>query len=102
MKKCPKIFRVAVARSAYYPTVGYGFGAQRDRGVYKSNLELEAPTNGPARNLFLAGLSTAVRRLTSGDEYEDRIKRARRVYRLRAMPSRTHALTRQRCQPSLF
>jgi outer membrane protein, multidrug efflux system len=50
---------VAVARSAYYPTVGYGLGAQRDRGIYKSNLELEAPTTGPASNLFLAGLSSA-------------------------------------------
>jgi outer membrane protein, multidrug efflux system len=50
---------VAVARSAYYPLVGYDLGAQHDRGVYKSNLELEAPTNGPAHNLFLAGLSCA-------------------------------------------
>jgi len=49
---------VAVARSAYFPLVGYGLGAQRDRGVYKSAPELSLPGNGPTENLFLAGLST--------------------------------------------
>ena len=32
---------VGVARSAYYPSVGYNSGAQRDRGVYKSTPSLD-------------------------------------------------------------
>jgi len=52
---------VAVARSGYYPVIGYDAGAQRDRGVFKSNPELSLPGNGQTQtqNLFLAGLSTA-------------------------------------------
>jgi multidrug efflux system outer membrane protein len=50
---------VVVARSAYYPLVGYDLGMQRDRGVYKSIPELSLPSSGQTQNLFLAGLSTA-------------------------------------------
>ena len=49
---------VGVARSAYYPHVGYDEGAQRDRGVFKLTPELELPTNERTQNLFLTGVST--------------------------------------------
>jgi multidrug efflux system outer membrane protein len=49
---------VVVARSEYYPQVGYDAGVQRDRGVYKADPELVLPS-GPTQNLFLGGLSTA-------------------------------------------
>jgi len=50
---------VGVARSAYYPSVGYNSGAQRDRGVYKSTPSLDLPAAGaPTSNLLLGGLST--------------------------------------------
>jgi outer membrane protein, multidrug efflux system len=49
---------VAVARSQYYPSAGYGLGLQRDRGVYKSTPTLDLPSNEQTQNLFLAGLST--------------------------------------------
>jgi len=49
---------IMVARSDYYPQVGYGLGVQKDRGVYKLIPELALPS-GPAQNLFLGGLSTA-------------------------------------------
>jgi len=48
----------SVARSAYYPLVGYALGAQRDRGVFRSNPELTLPSGGQTQNLFLGGLST--------------------------------------------
>jgi multidrug efflux system outer membrane protein len=47
-----------VARSAYFPTVGFDSGVQRDRGVFKEDPELDLPT-GQTSNLFLGGLSTA-------------------------------------------
>jgi len=47
-----------VARSAYLPTVGVEAGAQRDRGIYKSDPELALPTNTQSSNLFLGGLAT--------------------------------------------
>jgi multidrug efflux system outer membrane protein len=51
---------VGVARSAYYPSVGYDFGVQRDRGVYKDSPALDLPATGAStHNLFLGGLSTA-------------------------------------------
>jgi outer membrane protein, multidrug efflux system len=50
---------LGVARSAYYPTVGLESGAQRDRGVYKNNPDLDLPTATQSSNLFLAGLSTS-------------------------------------------
>jgi multidrug efflux system outer membrane protein len=51
---------VGVARSAYYPSVGYDFGVQRDRGVYKASPALDLPATGAStHNLFLGGLSTA-------------------------------------------
>lgn len=48
-----------VARAAYYPSVGYAAGIQRDRGVYKANPDLALPANGQTQNLFLGGLSAA-------------------------------------------
>jgi outer membrane protein, multidrug efflux system len=48
-----------VARSAYFPTVGFGSGVQRDKGVYKEDPGLDLPTNTKSTNLFLGGLSTA-------------------------------------------
>ena len=48
-----------VARSDYYPHVGYGLGAQRDRGLFKADPELELPSNNDrTQSLFLAGFST--------------------------------------------
>lgn len=47
----------AVARSEYYPLLGYEAGVQRDHGVYRSHPELSLPANGRTQNLFLAGLS---------------------------------------------
>ena len=49
---------VVVARSQYYPSVGYDLGLQRDRGVYKSTPALDLPSKETTQNLFLAGLST--------------------------------------------
>lgn len=48
-----------VARSEYFPQVGYDAGAQRAHGVYKANPELALPSTRQTQNLFLAGLSTA-------------------------------------------
>ncbi len=48
-----------VARSEYYPVVGYGAGAQRDKGVYKFNPELSLPASGPSQNMFMGGLTAA-------------------------------------------
>src|ERR1022692_3965208 len=48
-----------VARSDYFPTVGFGSGVQRDRGVYKEDPALDLPTNAKTTNLFLAGLFTS-------------------------------------------
>jgi len=51
---------VGVARSSYYPSVGYDFGAQRDLGVYKASPALDLPASGAStQSLFLGGLSTA-------------------------------------------
>lgn len=50
---------LGVARSADHPTVGLESGAQRDRGVYKNNPDLDLPTATQSSNLFLGGLSTA-------------------------------------------
>jgi multidrug efflux system outer membrane protein len=51
---------VGVARSAYYPSVGFESGAQRDLGVYKYSPALDLPTGGAStHDLFLGGLSTA-------------------------------------------
>jgi multidrug efflux system outer membrane protein len=49
---------VQVARSDYYPKVGYYLGVQRDQGVYKAIPQLELPAKNGALNLFLAGFST--------------------------------------------
>jgi multidrug efflux system outer membrane protein len=46
-----------VARSQYYPAIGYEAGVQRDHGVYRSHPELSLPASGQTQNLFLAGLS---------------------------------------------
>jgi outer membrane protein, multidrug efflux system len=48
-----------VARSAYFPTVGFDSGVQRDHGVFKEDPALDLPTNAKTSNLFLGGLSTA-------------------------------------------
>lgn len=64
---------IMVARSDYYPQVGYGLGVQKDRGVYKLTPELALPS-GPTQNLFLGGCPPHGR-LTSGGESEDRIRR---------------------------
>jgi len=48
-----------VARSAYFPTVNLESGVQRDHGVFKSNPDLDLPTDNRTSNLFLGGLSTA-------------------------------------------
>ena len=37
---------VGVERSAYYPSVGFDSGAQRDLGVYKENPNLDLPPAG--------------------------------------------------------
>ena len=51
---------VGVERSAYYPSVGFDSGAQRDLGVYKENPNLDLPPAGAStQNLVLGGLSTA-------------------------------------------
>ena len=51
---------VGVARSSYYPSVGFESGAQRDLGVYKDSPALDLPTAGAStHDLFLGGLSTA-------------------------------------------
>jgi outer membrane protein, multidrug efflux system len=51
---------VGVARSSYYPSVGYDGGAQRDLGVYKASPALDLPAAGAStQSLFLGGLSTA-------------------------------------------
>jgi outer membrane protein, multidrug efflux system len=47
-----------VARSAYYPQVGYDLGAQRDRGIFKSTPQLDLPSNDHTQKLFFAGFST--------------------------------------------
>jgi hypothetical protein len=50
---------VGVARSDYYPLVGFEAGAQRDLGVYKYSPALDLPTAGAStHDLFLGGLST--------------------------------------------
>jgi multidrug efflux system outer membrane protein len=50
---------VGVARSAYYPSVGFDSGVQRDLGVYKATPDLDLPTVGASKqNLLLGGLST--------------------------------------------
>jgi outer membrane protein, multidrug efflux system len=72
----------AVARSAYYPTIEYAVGAQQDRGIYKSNPELEAPTSGPAHSLFLAGLSA-----TWEADLWGRIRRSNQAARAELMAS---------------
>ncbi len=51
---------VGVARSAYYPSVGYYAGAQRDLGVYKADPSFDLPAPGSyEQNLLLGGLSAA-------------------------------------------
>jgi multidrug efflux system outer membrane protein len=50
---------VGVARSGFYPSVGFETGAQLDHGVYKDEPDLRLSTNSPTRGLFLGGLSTA-------------------------------------------
>jgi outer membrane protein, multidrug efflux system len=51
---------VGVARSAYYPSVSFESGAQRDLGVYKYSPALDLPAAGAStHNLFVGGLSTA-------------------------------------------
>jgi outer membrane protein, multidrug efflux system len=51
---------VGVTRSAYYPSVGYEYGVQRDLGVYKASPALDLPAAGAStHDLFLGGLSTA-------------------------------------------
>ena len=48
-----------VARSSYYPQVGFEVGAQRDLGVYKDSPALDLPATGTStHDLFLGGLST--------------------------------------------
>ncbi len=48
-----------VARSAFFPAVGFETGAQLDHGVYKNQPDLDLPTSSRSKGLFLAGLSTA-------------------------------------------
>ena len=49
-----------MARSAYYPSVSFESGAQRDLGVYKYSPALDLPAAGAStHNLFVGGLSTA-------------------------------------------
>jgi len=48
----------AVARSGYYPKVGYDLGAQRDRGIFKSTPQLDLPSNDRTQSIFVAGFST--------------------------------------------
>ena len=51
---------VGVARSGYYPSVGFDSGVQRDLGVYKATPDLDLPAAGTStQNLLLGGLSTA-------------------------------------------
>ncbi len=51
---------VGVARSAYYPSVGFDLGVQRDLGEYKFSPALSLPRAGAStHDLFLGGLSTA-------------------------------------------
>jgi multidrug efflux system outer membrane protein len=51
---------VGVARSAYYPSVGFDTGAQRDLGVYKASPGLDLPAAGSStQTLLLGGLSAA-------------------------------------------
>jgi len=51
---------VGVARSAYYPSVGFDSGVQRDLGVYKASPALDLPAAGAStHDVFLAGVSTA-------------------------------------------
>ena len=51
---------VGVVRSAYYPSVGFDAGVQRDLGVYKAIPDLDLPAAGAStQNLLLGGLSTA-------------------------------------------
>jgi len=49
-----------VARSAYFPTVDFASGVQRDHGVYKSDPDLSLPANNTkTSSLLLGGLSSA-------------------------------------------
>jgi multidrug efflux system outer membrane protein len=48
-----------VARSAYFPTVGFDSGVQRDHGVFKEDPAVDLPSNAKTSNLFLGGLTTA-------------------------------------------
>ncbi len=44
---------VGVARSAYYPQVGFDSGAQRDLGVYKASPNLDLPAAGDSVQILL-------------------------------------------------
>ena len=49
-----------VVRSAYYPSVDYHFGAQRDLGTYRFVPALNLPAVGAStQNLYVGGLTTA-------------------------------------------
>ncbi len=48
-----------VARSGYFPHIGYEGGAQHDRNVFKLNPDLSLPSGNRSSDLFLGGLSTA-------------------------------------------
>lgn len=48
----------AIARSQYYPQVGYELGVERDRGVYKAIPDLSLPSISKMQNLYLGGLTT--------------------------------------------
>ena len=51
---------VGVTRSAYYPSVGFDSGAQRDLGTYRFVPALNLPAAGAStHDLFIGGLSTA-------------------------------------------
>jgi len=51
---------VGVARSAYYPSVGFDSGVQRDLGTYRFVPALNLPAAGAStHDLFVGGLSTA-------------------------------------------